>query len=435
MIDFLLLPFHSGRKSVHSAADAADTAPVPYAENTAQEGTTRGSGRKGRNGGRGENREPGVLRTLFGFLPLRIICWFTAVSLIVALLSLFSRSFAEFYSRTAGSAVRCFLAKLTGIFPLSLAETLLFALLVFILYTIGRAIIDAIRKTPPEKRFGVVADRVLLCFALSAYALYNFGFVSCNRRVSLADNLGLSRAPLTAEDLYDCTLIVENEIADCLQSGEIRFSPSMASCMPYSYETLNDTLNAAYRSAYERYDFLSRFDSRVKRLAISPLMTYTHISGIYIPYTGEVNINTNYPDYVIAFSEAHEMAHQRGIAREDEANFTAFLVMYESDDVYLRYCALAELFDYLFDALFSADETLFFRAMSYCDRRLLGEMYAFASFFEPYASSAASGVTDVVNDVSIRLRGDAKGAKSYDSMIELAAAYFRRRLSTTETVS
>ena len=56
-------------------------------------------------------------------------------------------------------------------------------------------------------------------------------------------------------------------------------------------------------------------------------MTYTHISGIYTFYTGESNININYPDFVVASSATHEMAHQRGVARENEANFVSFVVV------------------------------------------------------------------------------------------------------------
>ena len=61
--------------------------------------------------------------------------------------------------------------------------------------------------------------------------------------------------------------------------------------------------------------------------------------------TIESNINTNYPDFIVASSAAHEMAHQRGVARENEANFTSFVVLSSSDDTFLKYSAYLDGYD------------------------------------------------------------------------------------------
>ena len=71
------------------------------------------------------------LRTLFSsklvFIPVII----TLISLAVSLISYLSVSFAEGYCRTVGSFIRMVLAKITGIFPFSVAETLVAAFLIF----------------------------------------------------------------------------------------------------------------------------------------------------------------------------------------------------------------------------------------------------------------------------------------------------------------
>lgn len=363
------------------------------------------------------------LRTLFSsklvFIPVII----TLISLAVSLISYLSVSFAEGYCRTVGSFIRMVLAKITGIFPFSVAETLVAAFLIFLVYSLFRSFYVIFSKTDSVE-FEDRANKVLICIFLCAFSLYNFSFAPSNHRRPLEENLGLEREPLSSEQLYECMVKVTEELKVCLDNGDIRRTPSGSSCLPYSYTELSDVLNGIYRDSYEKYPFLSRFDSKAKLVMLSPLMTYTHISGIYVPFTGEININTNYPDYVIAFSTAHEMAHQRGIAREDEANFTAFLVLYESDDNYLRYCALLELYDYLSDALYSADEELFYKAFMQADRRIVYEMLGFNDFFTPYTNSVASDIMDTVNDVSIKLRGDSDGVKSYNMMVELAASYF-----------
>ena len=63
-------------------------------------------------------------------------------------------------------------------------------------------------------------------------------------------------------------------------------------------------------------------------------MSYTEITDIYT-LTMEANVNVDVPDYT-PFTMCHEMAHQRGFMREDEANYR-YLVGMSSDNVELMY--------------------------------------------------------------------------------------------------
>lgn len=101
-------------------------------------------------------------------------------------------------------------------------------------------------------------------------------------------------------------------------------------------------------------------DTKIKQIAVSKLMTYTHIAGVYTYYTGEANLNTNFPSYTLPYTAAHELSHQRGTAREDEANFLAFLVCMESDDEYIKYSGYLNLFEYVAGALYKCRQQPFF---------------------------------------------------------------------------
>ncbi|MBR2022044.1 MAG: hypothetical protein IJ939_06355, partial [Clostridia bacterium] len=56
----------------------------------------------------------------------KICIWLFAYTALVLLLCIFSRSFAEFYCRTVSGHLRFLLSVITGIFPFSLSEILLF---------------------------------------------------------------------------------------------------------------------------------------------------------------------------------------------------------------------------------------------------------------------------------------------------------------------
>lgn len=67
------------------------------------------------------------------------------------------------------------------------------------------------------------------------------------------------------------------------------------------------------------------------------VMNDTGILGYYNPFTSE----SQYNQYEIAtnlpFTMAHEMAHQIGFAREQEANFIGYFIGYDSPNVELKY--------------------------------------------------------------------------------------------------
>lgn len=366
-------------------------------------------------------------RALVSFRPVKFFGIIALLSLPVLVLSYISENFSEGYTRTVGNFLRNVTAKISGIVPFSIIEFIIVFGICFLIFSVYKAISDHIRKVPYEKRFDIIFNRAVALFFLVSFSLYNLTFAACSGRYPLEKNMGLYRASLSHNELMDFAQTVVYELNDCVMEMDFRATPEGSSCMPYSYTELNQKLNKLYREYSENNKFVAGFSSKVKRVALSKLMTYTHISGVYVPFTGEVNVNTNYPHYVTAFTYAHEMAHQRGIAREDEANFVAFCVMYESGDSYLKYSALLQLFDYITNAVYMENPDDFISLYSLCDKRILREEIAYADFFDTYRDSSASSIFGAVNDASIKLRGDSDGEKSYDMMIELAASYFETK--------
>ena len=194
--------------------------------------------------------------------------------------------------------------------------------------------------------------------------------------------------------------------------------------MPYTYDEMSKKLVEAYAKVCDEYDFIPRLSSRVKPVMLSEPWTYTHISGVYTYFTGEANINTNFPDYTIPYTAAHEMAHQRGIAREDEANFIAFLVCISSDDPYIRYSGYLEVYEYVADALCSEDITLYSTVRSKLRNNVREEMAAYSAFFDKYCDKIVAKATETANNSYLQMQGTV-GSKSYELVVYLTVAYYR----------
>ena len=372
-----------------------------------------------------EEKKPNFINRFLksGFFNKPIIVLFVifAISLAIYLVSRFIPALAEFWTRYPAQAFRFILAKLTGWFPFSLAECLIVSLpLLAIAYIIASSV-STKRDESMENFYKWIRPLVSLILVLGILFFSAFG--PAYGRYKLTENLDIEQKKVSAEQLQDTAKIVSDELSVMLD--KVNFDYEGASIMPYDYKTLVKKMNQAFDKYAESVDYISHFNSNPKAISLSSVMTYTHISGVYTFMTGESNINTNYPDFLVPYTMAHEMAHQRGIAREDEANFVAFLVCIGSDDDYIRYCGYTNMLNYLNSALSKADAELYKSFVyGYMPKPLLYEFVAYSQFFDKYRDSVASEVTGTVNDVFLQSQGQKAGTQSYGLVVDLAVAYY-----------
>ncbi|MBQ6262226.1 MAG: DUF3810 domain-containing protein [Clostridia bacterium] len=370
--------------------------------------------REAEEGIRPKREKRGIFRIMtvwsFVFFMIALI----AVGVHVALY--LSPSFADAFNGTVSAGFRLVLAKITSIYPASLAELVILAAPI-ILFLVLRGIW---RYMGRAKHGFIRSLCAILSVAALMYSLFVFDFAAGYRTTRLPERMGLTVEKTDAETLYSVTeTVIERLNAEV---PEVGFCSDGSSVMPYSHEELVSKITEAYDKVCAEYPFIKNFKAPVKRLVVSPVMTYTHISGVFSFYTGEANLNTNYPDFVNVFSTAHEMAHQRGIAREDEANFVAYLVLIRSDDHYLRYCGYLSMYEYLADPLWGASKDLYGEAASSLDNAARLELKAYSAFFAKYKNSSASKVAEKINDGYLVIQGT-EGVKSYGLVADLAIAY------------
>lgn len=340
------------------------------------------------------------------------------VSLLIYLAAIIWEPFADFFSRYPGAVLRATLAHLTSWIPFSLAE----ALLLFLPAALFLLIRTAIKYYSDSWHNTLVYMGILLSVASLLITLLFCGFGTGYFGSTLDKKLGLDRRDVSAEELKYTAEILSEAVAEEAQNVTFRYQNF--SVMPYSLEEMNKKLLDAYDSISDKYSFIQRLDSRLKPVVLSEPWSYTHITGVYTYFTGEANINVNFPDYTIPFTAAHELAHQRGIAREDEANFMAFLVCIESDDPYIRYSGYLNMYEYVSNSLYSANAEMYFDVRNTLPTTVRAEMRAYSAFFDKYRDNVVADVSQAVNDTYLKVQGTA-GTKSYGMVTDLAVAYYK----------
>ena len=331
-----------------------------------------------------------------------------------------SEPFADFFNKYVASVYRALMSALTDWIPFSLAEFFILMLPVIIIIMVRYAV----KYYADTWRAVWIYCGTILSLLAVFFSMFTVGFASAYRGSTIDKKLGIERVDVSAEELYDTALILSDAVN--AEVDKIAFIDGGFSIMPYSHKEMNDRLLEAYDKAYDKYSFLQRLDSSLKPVMLSGLMSYTHITGVYSFFTGEANLNMAFPDYTLPYTAAHELAHQRGIAREDEANFMAFLVCLESEDAYIRYSGYLNLCEYVMIALSHADYSLYIKAYETLATDVKEEMAAYSAFYEKYRDSVASEVSNAVNNTFLVIQGT-EGTKSYGMVVDLAVAYYKTK--------
>lgn len=342
----------------------------------------------------------------------------TGACVLLSLVFRLSPAFSDFFNRYVSQGLRRFLAALTSPLPFSLAEILLMlspALLVLL-------IVYALRTHTASRRAVGMYLLKLISGACVFFILFVtvFGAGYYGTTLSAPSKLDLDRRDVSAQELYDTGLhLVENIQRE---QAAVTFENRDFSIMPYTQKEMNQKLLDAYETFCGKHDFIATFNSRVKPVILSRAMSYTHITGVYSYFTGEANLNVYFPDYTLPFTAAHELAHQRGIAREDEANFMAFLACTASKNTYIRYAGYLNLYEYVAGELWSADHDLYREVHATLSSAVRGELKAYSRFFDQYRDSVAGSVSESVNDTFLTIHGT-EGVQSYGMVVDLAVAY------------
>lgn len=119
-------------------------------------------------------------------------------------------------------------------------------------------------------------------------------------------------------------------------------------------EILSDSAGV-YDAAAAEYPCLTGPERRAKPAFYSKIMSAAGFTGYLCPVFGESTVNVDCPAVFLPVTVAHEFAHQRGVAAEQEANFCGIYASVTSGKAEYVYSGWLYGFVHLFNALSSAD--------------------------------------------------------------------------------
>lgn len=364
------------------------------------------------------------LKTILKRLPRAML--FLVPAAVALILYKVLPQFPEFtekvFSRGIFRLIGAPLGFVTSRLGVSLTEiAVIFALPAFVAYVvvfIRKFVRSKNRKSIVIKHLKIIGwslSLVLLMYML----MHGFNFF----RLSASTLLDLDTSKKTPELLQQLCIDLAKKA-----SFERESLPENAEGCTMLSQSLNKTLAKAgdgYKAIDGRYKFLKGTVTRAKPVRLSHWWSYTGISGMYMPVFAEANVNIDQPDSAIPATAAHELAHTRGFAREDECNFFACLSCFHHPMADYRYSGALMAYIYCSNALYSYDAELWKTAREHCSKGVIRDINQRNQYWKQFEGKVQK-TSEKINDSFIQSHGVEDGVLSYNRIVELLLAYYEK---------
>lgn len=167
---------------------------------------------------------------------------------------------------------------------------------------------------------------------------------------------------------------------------------------------------------------------RAKPVFFSKWMSYTGIMGMYFPYTSEPNINTEIPFADLPNTICHEMAHQRGFAKEDEANFIAYKASINNPDDRFKYSGYYLAMGSLMNDLYKKDREAYFSLYSSISDAVKRDMDYSRNYWKSKEGPVEETLT-TMNDNYLKANNQKHGVISYSKVVELLLSEYKEKVN------
>lgn len=373
----------------------------------------------------------GRMKKIFQYKRIYLLA-LAPISLILIILARKSSYFAEqIYARHIYKWLSQIISTITGLFPFSLAEILLLLSLVLFPILLIRFIGKLIKNREHRRRRIFLGSLNILClFSLTIFLFTILGGLNYYRH-PFSQYSGLDIRESSVEELFMLTeslTLQANQLREQIPKTDDEgvFQLSMS-----TYK-LAEIAKDAFNKLAEDYPILKGKYGRPKPILLSSLLTRTEITGIFIPFTMEANVNVHVSDYSIPATMLHEMAHLRGVMREDEANFISYIAGMKSDNVEMQYSSTMLALISSSNALYDQDVDLYFKIRDLYGDGVRKDIKANSEFWAKYDDTVISTISNKINDTYLKANAQADGVKSYGRMVDLLLALYREENLVTE---
>jgi hypothetical protein len=341
-------------------------------------------------------------------LPVQVI--------FIRILSGYPHFVEQWYSNTIYPFTSALLRRGLGFLPFSLGD-FLYAFLVIMLI---RWVVLRIKHRFRNPKQWIINGLATLSLI---YACFNLFWGFNYYRLPLHEALEIDN-DYTTEELIELTrdlIATSNDIHFLITRND-----SVKVDIPYSKTELLDFSVEGYKTIEDDFPELDYNFSSVKRSLYSIPLTYMGFNGYLNPLTNEGQVNTQIVPYKIPTTASHEIGHQLGFAKENEANFLACLTTMNHPDKYFRYSGYTFALSYCLSELSKRDEKLTAELMKTINYGIILNYREVREFWESHANPFEPLFLYTYNSFLVA-NNQPEGMRSYSYVVALLVNYHKSR--------
>ena len=346
-----------------------------------------------------------------------LLIFLAGLALGVKLFSLFPEAVEQRYTNGLYPYFSTGLRVLLGWIPFSVGDLLYFAASLYFIYLLYRALV-VLRAKGFSKV--LLARGVVKCFKilLILYIWFNALWGLNYNRLGIAHQLELELQPYTLEEV--------TALAHDLQQQLNLYAAQADSTQKWdAMDRLQHAAVGTYQNAQKHYPYLQYRQPTLKPSLYTHVGHYFGFTGYYNPFTGEAQVKTTIPHFIKPFVALHEVAHQLGYAKENEANFVAFLSGKHSGDAAVLYSMYYELFRYALREVAYLDTAVAAAFKARLHPRVLRDNEA----LKAYLLSTQNKIEPLMSffyDRFLKANNQAEGVQTYNRVVALLVAYRKK---------
>lgn len=312
-----------------------------------------------------------------------------------------------------------FMSRVCSVFPFSVAELIYAVAVIFAVVYIIYSIYCIVKREHKWKQVYITILTVAMLALVFWSALCVF-WTPCYYAPRFAETSGVSDEPVSAQELAAVTeyfASIANEYSERVPRDE-------AGVLSVERADIIDRAAEVFEGAADVFPCLEGAPLRPKGIVCSKIMSYMNFTGFFFPATGEANLNMDSPAYMLASTAEHEIAHQRGVAQEQDCNFVAVFACTESAyDEYI-YSGAMLAYVYLGNALHSADYDAWVEIYGTLSDSVRADFAQNNAYWAPFQESTVQKASSAVYDNFLKSNGQELGRKSYGACVDLLVNYY-----------
>lgn len=355
--------------------------------------------------------------------------------------------FSDFYIKYIFPVWDNTYSRLTGLFPFSVGEIMLYAGALYVAITVITTVIRFFFMLFRKKTLRCFVRKNLFVFlslvVIVVFLQVNNCFVLYHSS-RLFENTAAEDYKPSREDLIDlreklakranelCGTFERDEKGYIIYSGDLK-SNAVITMQALGEAAKNRAENDDKQILDDKLKLLSGYFPAPKPLKTSGFFSQQYILGYFFPFSMEANYNDMAYVVNLPSTMCHELSHLKGFILEDEANFLSYLGCMNSKDSFFEYSGVVDALAYveLETRRELAIEPDLRESLTPIDKRVgLDSMFLTPENWEIveerkiFDTEKVKKVSNDFIDKNLTMNGVESGIDSYSEMVQLLLKYY-----------